>query len=132
MDECDVVVPRRRIADFIKYTHQLAKELDIRIPSFGHAGDGNLHVYICRDGLDEAAWKDKLSICFEKMYAKAGEFGGQVSGEHGIGFAKRPYLAERLGPVQIDLMRGIKAAFDPKGLLNPDKIFKLDDKKTVC
>ncbi|MBR3392574.1 MAG: FAD-binding oxidoreductase [Firmicutes bacterium] len=126
MDECDVVVPRKRIADFIKFTHQLAKEQGIRIPSFGHAGDGNLHVYICRDGLSEETWKEKLSICFEKMYALAGEYGGQVSGEHGIGYAKRPYLAELLGERQISLMAGIKDAFDPKHLLNPDKIFKMN------
>ena len=126
MDECDVVVPRKRIADFIKFTHQLAKEQGIRIPSFGHAGDGNLHVYICRDGLPEEIWKKKLSICFEKMYALAGEYGGQVSGEHGIGYAKRPYLAELLGERQISLMAGIKDAFDPKHLLNPDKIFKMN------
>ena len=126
MDECDVVVPRKRIADFIKFTHQLAKEQGIRIPSFGHAGDGNLHVYICRDGLPEETWKEKLSICFEKMYALAGEYGGQVSGEHGIGYAKRPYLAELLGERQISLMAGIKDAFDPKHLLNPDKIFKMN------
>lgn len=122
MDECDVVVPRNRIADFITYTHELAKELNIRIPSFGHAGDGNLHIYICRDGLDEATWKQKLTQAFEKMYAKSAEFGGQVSGEHGIGYAKRPYLQEHLGPVQMELMRGIKAAFDPNGILNPGKI----------
>ena len=126
MDECDVVVPRKRIADFIKFTHQLAKEQGIRIPSFGHAGDGNLHVYICRDGLPEETWKGKLSICFEKMYALAGEYGGQVSGEHGIGYAKRPYLAELLGERQISLMASIKDAFDPKHLLNPDKIFKMN------
>ena len=127
MDECDVVVPRKRIADFIKFTHQLAKEQNIRIPSFGHAGDGNLHVYICRDGLPEETWKEKLAICFEKMYALAGEYGGQVSGEHGIGYAKRPYLAELLGERPIRLMAGIKDAFDPKHLLNPDKIFKLKE-----
>lgn len=122
MDECDVVVPRSRIADFITYTHELAKELNIRIPSFGHAGDGNLHIYICRDGLDETTWQQKLTQAFEKMYAKSAEFGGQVSGEHGIGYAKRPYLQEHLGPVQMELMRGIKAAFDPNGILNPGKI----------
>ncbi len=123
MDECDVVVPRNRIADFITYTHTLSKELNIRIPSFGHAGDGNLHIYICRDGLSDDIWQEKLSLAFEKMYQKAGEMGGQVSGEHGIGFAKKTYLKESLGDTPIELMRGIKAVFDPKNLLNPDKLF---------
>ncbi len=123
MDECDVVVPRNKIAEFIKFTHAIAAELGMRIPSFGHAGDGNLHIYICRDGLAQADWEEKLAQAFEKMYAKATELGGQVSGEHGIGFAKKGYLYESLGETQIELMRGIKRAFDPKNLLNPDKLF---------
>ncbi len=123
MDECDVVVPRNRIAEFIKFTHKIAADLDMRIPSFGHAGDGNLHIYICRDGLDKSAWEAKLEKAFELMYQKAAEIGGQVSGEHGIGFAKKGYLKESLGDAQIELMRGIKRAFDPKNILNPDKLF---------
>lgn len=122
MDECDVVVPRNRIAEFIRYTHELAMKYDIRIPSFGHAGDGNLHIYICRDKLDEQVWKEKLEKVFEEMYEKAAEVGGAVSGEHGIGFAKKEYLREQIGEEQIRIMRGIKQVFDPKGLLNPGKV----------
>lgn len=125
MDECDVVVPRSRIADFIRYTHEIAEKLQVRIPSFGHAGDGNLHIYICRDELPEEIFREKLTQAFRLMYDKAKEFGGLVSGEHGIGYAKRDYLAESLGEVQIGLMRGIKDAFDPKHILNPDKVFAL-------
>ena len=105
MDECDVVVPRDRIADFIKFTHTLTKEIGIRIPSFGHAGDGNLHIYICRDGLSDDEWKQKAKKAFELMYLKAKEFGGQVSGEHGIGFAKKEYLRDCIGEEQILLMQ---------------------------
>ena len=122
MDECDVVVPRNKVADFVLYTHEVSKELDIRIPSFGHAGDGNLHIYICRDELGEEEWKQKLDKAFELLYARAHEIGGLVSGEHGIGYAKRDYLANTLEPVQLKLMRGIKATFDPKNILNPDKV----------
>lgn len=122
MDECDVVVPRNKVADFVLYTHEVSKELDIRIPSFGHAGDGNLHIYICRDELGEEEWKQKLDKAFELLYARAHEIGGLVSGEHGIGYAKRDYLANTLEPVQLQLMRGIKATFDPKNILNPDKV----------
>ncbi len=123
MDECDVVVPRNKIAEYIKFTHTLARELNIRIPSFGHAGDGNLHIYICRDGLSAEVWEQKLGYAFKKMYDKAKEIGGQVSGEHGIGFAKKDYLKTSLGDTPIELMRGIKAVFDPKNILNPDKLF---------
>ncbi len=123
MDECDVVVPRSSVAQFIKFTHALAAELSLRIPSFGHAGDGNLHVYICRDGLSERAWREKLAAAFDRMYEEAARLGGQVSGEHGIGYAKRLYLERQLGQTQMRLMQGIKEAFDPKGILNPDKVF---------
>ena len=122
MDECDVVVPKSRISDFIKYTHEVSKEVGIRIPSFGHAGDGNLHIYICRDSRPEEEWKDKLNKAFDLLYARAREYGGQVSGEHGIGYAKKEYLKKQLGEDQIELMRNIKKAFDPKNLLNPDKV----------
>lgn len=68
MDECDVVVPRSKVDEFIKYTHKIAEDEGVRIPSFGHAGDGNLHVYICRDALDRETWEQKLAHCFDLMY----------------------------------------------------------------
>ena len=123
MDECDVVVPRSRVAEFIRYTHEVAGQLDIRIPSFGHAGDGNLHVYICRDGLGEAEWKSRLDKAFDLMYGRARELCGLVSGEHGIGYAKKRYMKDTAGERQVELMRGIKQVFDPKGILNPGKLF---------
>ena len=122
MDECDVVVPRNHVADFVLYTHEVAKEKNIRIPSFGHAGDGNLHVYICRDELTADKWEKTLSEVFDLLYKKAEELGGLVSGEHGIGYAKREYLKRSLNPFAIELMRGIKKVFDPKNILNPEKV----------
>ncbi|MBQ7322848.1 MAG: FAD-binding oxidoreductase [Clostridia bacterium] len=122
MDECDVVVPVNRVDEFIKFTHELADELHVRIPSFGHAGDGNLHVYICRDELDGEAWKSTLALCFERMYRKAEELGGLVSGEHGIGYAKKEFLKQQYGPTPIALMQGIKRVFDEKNILNPGKV----------
>lgn len=122
MDECDVVVPRSSVADFILYTHQVAKEVGLRIPSFGHAGDGNLHIYLCRDGLEEKEWMRRKGDAFALMYAKSREMGGLVSGEHGIGLDKKPYLQEILGEGQLEIMRGIKRVFDPKNLLNPGKV----------
>ncbi|KAF1080818.1 MAG: Glycolate dehydrogenase, subunit GlcD [Candidatus Rifleibacterium amylolyticum] len=122
MDECDVVVPRNRVAEFVKFTRQIETEESIRIRSFGHAGDGNLHVYLLRDDLSREVYRERLQKSFERLYRKAGELGGQVSGEHGIGFAKRPYLEEIAGDVQLQLMRQIKKAFDPNNILNPGKV----------
>ena len=122
MDECDVVVPVNKVDEFIKFTHTLADELKVRIPSFGHAGDGNLHVYICRDELDDVAWKKVLEESFDQMYKKAEELGGLVSGEHGIGYAKKEYLKAQYGETPIALMQGIKRVFDEKNILNPGKI----------
>ena len=104
MDECDVVVPRNRVAEFINYTHDLEKELNIRIPSFGHAGDGNLHLYICRDELGQKEWEEMLDTAMDKLYAKSLEFDGLVSGEHGIGYAKRKYLFNDYGEYEMGLM----------------------------
>lgn len=122
MDECDVVVPRNKVAEFIRYIHDLAKELQLRLPCFGHAGDGNLHVYICRDDLSEQRWRTLSKEAFDRMYEKAEQLGGLVSGEHGIGYAKKTYMQRQLGPVQTQLMRQIKAVFDPQNILNPEKI----------
>ena len=122
MDECDVVVPRKMVADFVLFSHALQKKHGIRLRSFGHAGDGNLHIYILRDDLDEAAWKKKLGEVFDDLYAKAAELGGKVSGEHGIGYAKKPYLANSSSEAEKRLMAGIKAAFDPQNILNPGKL----------
>ena len=122
MDECDVVVPKSRVADFIKYTHEVGEEIGLRIPSFGHAGDGNLHIYLCKDSMDEKIWEDKAKRAFDLLYQRAKEYGGMVSGEHGIGYAKKEYLANQAGERQMELMRNIKKVFDPKGILNPGKV----------
>ena len=127
MDECDVVVPKNKVAKYIEYTHEVAKEVNVRIPSFGHAGDGNLHIYICRDGLNENEWKLRLNKAFDLLYNKAIEYEGHVSGEHGIGYAKREYLAKQVGDKQIALMQGIKKVFDPKEILNPGKVCYINE-----
>lgn len=122
MDECDVVVPRSKIAEYIKFIHELTAESGVRIPNFGHAGDGNLHLYLCRDALTDQEWKEKLPVLFRRMYDKAAELGGLVSGEHGVGFNKREYMLRQYGEETVELMRSVKAAFDPKNILNPGKI----------
>ena len=122
MDEVDVVVPRSSVNEMVEYIHGLYKEVDIRIKSFGHAGDGNLHAYILKDDLNEKEWEEKMKAAMDKIYGKARELNGQVSGEHGIGYAKKSYLMESLDPATVEIMRGIKRAFDPKNILNPHKV----------
>lgn len=124
MDEVDVVVPRSAVNEMVTYTDGLQEKLGVRIRYFGHAGDGNLHIYILRDALSEQKWKEKLNEAMRLMYKKAGELRGQVSGEHGIGHAKMTYLEESLGETQLNLMRGIKKVFDPNGILNPMKDYQ--------
>lgn len=122
LDECDVVVPRNKVAEFIKYTNELEEKHNLRIRSFGHAGDGNLHVYTLKDNLDDEIWKKRNKAVMDDMYIKAQELKGLVSGEHGIGCAKKEYLHKDLEEAQLKLMRGIKEVFDPKNILNPGKI----------
>ncbi len=122
MDETDVVVPRDRVNEMVEYTYELQDEVGVRIKTFGHAGDGNLHSYILKDDLSEDEWEEKLELAMGKIYEKAHELEGQVSGEHGIGYAKRKYLKKSLDPAIINIMRGIKHSFDPKNILNPNKI----------
>lgn len=122
LDEVDVVVPRNKVAEFVKFTNEVEKKLNVRIRSFGHAGDGNLHIYILKDELSEDEWHKKLNEAMEILYRKQRELNGQVSGEHGIGLAKRLYLNESLNKATMDIMRGIKLAFDPNNILNPGKV----------
>jgi glycolate oxidase len=89
IDECDVVVPRDQIAQFIAFSYEVGASFALRLMSFGHAGDGNLHIYALRDDLDEASWQEKIDAVFSRMYQRAYEIGGKVSGEHGIGSQKR-------------------------------------------
>ena len=124
MDEVDMVVPRNKVNEMVEYLHNLHNEVDIRIKSFGHAGDGNLHSYILKDDLSQEEFEKRMAAAMEKIYEKAAQLGGKVSGEHGIGFAKKPYLRESLDTETIELMSGIKKAFDPKNILNPHKVFQ--------
>ena len=122
MDEVDIVVPRSEVNTFVEYVHELRAKLNIRMKSFGHAGDGNLHVYILKDDLDDEQWHELLTLAMDKMYAKAKELNGKVSGEHGIGLVKKVYLEQSTPKTAIDLMKKIKAVFDPNNILNPGKI----------
>lgn len=123
MDECDVVVPIAKIESFLSFASILENKFQVRIPNFGHAGDGNLHLYVCKDHQSNTEFRKTLDDVFKELYNKADEFGGRVSGEHGIGFTKKEYMISSLGKTQIELMKGIKKVFDPNNILNPGKLF---------
>ena len=123
VDECDVVVPRAHVADFILFSHEVEKIVDVRISSFGHAGDGNLHIYVCRDELGDKEFYAKRDKAFSLLFKKAKEYGGLVSGEHGIGLAKKEFLKQHVTEETIGIMKGIKRVFDKNYILNPGKIF---------
>lgn len=122
MDEMDVVIPVDKIPDFLNYVHDVGEEQGMRIRSFGHAGDGNLHIYVCSNELEKDEFLVQNKIVMDKCYAKCKEFGGQVSGEHAIGHGKKAYLRESVGETAYGLMGAIKKVFDPDGILNPGKV----------
>ncbi|HCD43570.1 MAG TPA: 2-hydroxy-acid oxidase [Lachnoclostridium sp.] len=122
LDECDVVVPVNQIPSYLSLVKSLENRYDFSIKSFGHAGDGNLHIYTCANEMEEEAFKRQVAEFMDIIYKKASECGGLISGEHGIGYGKMDYLAAFAGETSMRLMKGIKEVFDPKMILNPGKI----------
>ena len=122
VDEMDVVVPVDKIPAFLIYIRGLGEKVGIRLRNFGHAGDGNLYIYCCSNDLEEEEFKRRVKIIMDAAYTKCAELEGQVSGEHSIGHAKMSYLRESVGEDVFELMRQIKAVFDPDMILNPGKV----------
>jgi len=119
----DVVVPRSRIPDLLAGVKAIAAERGVRVVCFGHAGDGNVHVNVLKDNLPMDEWRTLTPELSAAFYRLALGMGGCITGEHGIGVTRRRYLGMALSPAEIALMRGIKATFDPNGILNPGKVF---------
>jgi len=117
----DVVVPRSRLPDLVAAVEGLAARHRLPIVSFGHAGEGNLHVNVMADRDDPEAW-GRAQLAVRELFETVVALQGSVSGEHGIGLAKAPYLPIEVGAEGIEVMRRIKAAFDPRNVLNPGKI----------
>ncbi|NLS91938.1 MAG: FAD-binding protein [Planctomycetaceae bacterium] len=119
----DVTVPRTRMAEFIQRVTAICKKADLEVTVIGHAGDGNLHPSVMTDAKDPAHFQ-KAQRAVDEIIEAAVEFGGVLSGEHGIGLEKQKFMRRTQDPIFIDLMRNIKDIFDPNGILNPGKIWE--------
>lgn len=128
MDEVDVSVPINKIPDVLERIQELEDELGMRIPNFGHAGDGNLHIYICSDEMTDEEFIKNRDTVISELYKTAKAVDGNISGEHGVGYARESYFDDFYGKDYTDLLRSVKKLLDPNGVINPDKIFPLEGK----
>jgi len=118
----DIVVPRSRIPDMVEWIDDLRSRTGLTIVTFGHAGDGNIHFNIMLDRRDKETL-EKAESAVEEVFQQTIALGGTISGEHGIGVSKAPYIGMEIGTEELALMKRLKAMFDPNGILNPGKIF---------
>jgi len=118
----DIVVPRGRIPELFDLVGELRQASRLPIPCFGHAGDGNIHVNVMFDPAD-ADQRARATAAVDRLFRGVVSLGGSITGEHGVGYTKSPYLGYELSPEVIALMRRVKSVFDPNGILNPGKIF---------
>ncbi|MEU5544011.1 FAD-linked oxidase C-terminal domain-containing protein [Streptomyces sioyaensis] len=118
----DVCVPRSRLAEMLDGTAAIAEKYDLTIGVCAHAGDGNTHPTVCFDAADPDESR-RARASFDDIMALGLQLGGTITGEHGVGVLKKEWLARELGPVGVELQRGIKQVFDPLGILNPGKLF---------
>jgi glycolate oxidase len=129
-EECDVVVPRARIAEYVKAAKRIALSHNIRVEPCGHCGDGNIHTELLRGPeMSDGDWKEATHACLTELYALSKELGGQLSGEHGIGNGRQKFLEEFAGPRMIALYKSIKLAFDEKLILNPGKVIEFSNEE---
>jgi len=129
--EEDTVVPRARLPQLMDTVKNLGDEYGFRSICYGHAGDGNLHINILKDDLSEEMWSDVLPVAIRKLFTEVVALGGTLSGEHGIGLVQKEYMDIALSPPNLLMQRGIKRVFDPKGILNPGKIFPNESHERV-
>ncbi len=126
-EECDVVVPRSRIAEYVKAAKRIALSHGLRAEPCGHCGDGNIHTELLRGAdMSDEEWQTATHECLTELYALSKSLGGQLSGEHGIGNGRIDYLVDFVGERMIDLYKSIKLAFDEKLILNPGKVIEFN------
>jgi glycolate oxidase len=116
-------VPRAEIHRLLKGMREIGQRHGVRIVSFGHAGDGNVHVNVLKDDLPDPQWESLVPGVTEEIYRLALSLGGMITGEHGIGATRRRYLPLALEEAQIEIMRRIRHCFDASRVLNPGKVF---------
>jgi glycolate oxidase len=121
--EEDTVVPRAKLPDLLQGIIEVSKKYNIRIISYGHAGDGNLHVNILKENLSDQYWNTNVKSAITEIFELTVSLGGTISGEHGIGYSQKEYLPIALAKEEILLLKNIKKTFDPNNILNPGKIF---------
>ena len=121
--EEDTVVPRNNIVPLLTGVKDIARKYGIKTVCYGHAGDGNLHVNILKMDMDDDRWNTQLEPAIKEIFELTVSLGGLISGEHGIGYVQRNYMPIVFSAEELDLMRRIKQAFDPLGILNPMKLF---------
>jgi glycolate oxidase len=126
----DATVPRSEIAKMVKAINEIAERYELKICTFGHAGDGNLHPTVATDARDRDEM-ERVEAAFEEIFAQAIDLGGTITGEHGVGMMKAPYLEWKLGPEGIGAMKMIKQSFDPHNIMNPNKVFAKESRKRV-
>jgi glycolate oxidase len=119
----DVVVPRANLPKLITGIKEIGKQYGFNSVCYGHLGDGNLHVNIMKEQMSDEHWNNEIPKGIGEIFKLTVSLGGTLSGEHGIGIAKKPYMPIAMREANLQVMRGIKRAFDPKGILNPGKIF---------
>lgn len=126
----DATVPRSRIADMVLEINRIAEKHQVQICTFGHAGDGNLHPTATTDARD-AEEIHRVEAAFEEIFEAAIRLGGTITGEHGVGLVKAPFLEWKVGSAGISIMKNVKQAFDPHNLLNPGKMFAKESRRRV-
>jgi glycolate oxidase len=126
IDEVDACVPRSRFPDYVEGAEKVSERMGILVSTLGHAGDGNVHSIIAREpSEDREAWLKKLEIVVDNLIELSLGLGGTVSGEHGVGYAKKKFLIRKVGNTQLNLMKMIKRGFDPQNILNPGKVLDI-------